>query len=76
MFCAGGGMDVHEGPEDHILNVSVGVGGGGVDGDCARRRDRNGFNVFWGWHCYISVCLCMFDFQLAFTRCSVSLSQG
>ena len=40
-------MDAHEGLEDCVLNFSVGVGSGGVDCDwAARRRDRNGDDVF------------------------------
>ena len=45
---AGGGADAHEGTDDGVLNVSVSVEGGGVDWDLvARRRDRNGFDVFF-----------------------------
>ena len=46
-FGAGGGSDMHEGLEDGVLNVSIGVHSGNVDWDlAARRRDRNGFFIF------------------------------
>ena len=50
-FGAGSGPDAHEGPEDGIFHFSIiGRGVDGVDGSCdsaARRRDRNGFDVFF-----------------------------
>ena len=50
-FGAGSGLDAHEGPEDGVFHLSiVGRGADGVDGSCdsaARRRDRNGFKVFF-----------------------------
>ena len=46
-FGAGGGLDMHEGPEDGVLNVSIGICSGDVDWDSvARRRDRKGFFIF------------------------------
>ena len=52
-FGTGSGLDVHKGLEDCILHFSVvGHGADGADGSrdsAARRRDRNGFDVFfWG----------------------------
>ena len=50
-FGAGGGPDTHEGLEDCVFHLSViGRSADGVDGCCysaARRRDRNGFFVFF-----------------------------
>ena len=50
-FGTGSSPDAHEGPEDGIFHLSVvGCSADGVDGSqdsAARRRDRNGFDVFF-----------------------------